>query len=279
MNINNDLGILAKDTLTKLIYNKIIEINNISRDKYGKLYANVCLDDIEINKWLLKHNFVMKCNNNERQRRMSESDSNKNNTEKLILPDIYSYKKTDNLIIRQNSLNNNNNEVVRPTSSSTSSIIQTDCFLSHNWGENHLNHERVKKIDLALKKRGLNTWFDENKINGNIRFKMAEGIDNTKCFIAFITRKYRDKVNSIDMKDNCKYEFSYGMNQLGPQNMIPVIMELEMKDSSKWKGELGAALGNMLYIDFSEETNMEKKYDELFKKIKYINNKNNKKQI
>ena len=229
---------------------------------------------------------------------MSESDStkndykkeNRNNSEKFILPNInslkkinnyvlnHSYSKNDNDNYNDNNLKNNNLiKEIRPSSASTSSVIQTDCFLSHNWGENHLNHERVKKVDEALKKRGLNPWLDENNINGNIRFKMAEGIDNTKCFIAFITKEYRDKVNSKDMKDNCKYEFSYAMNQIGSQNTIPIIMESEMKDTTKWKGELGAALGNMLYLDFTEDINIEKKYDELCKKIKHIIHKNNKK--
>ena len=82
------------------------------------------------------------------------------------------------------------------------------------------------------------------------------------------------------MKDNCKYEFTYAMNQLGSQNMIPVIMETDMKNSSKWRGELGAALGSMLFIDLSDHTdtdiNIEQKYDELYKKIKYIIHKESK---
>jgi hypothetical protein len=61
--------------------------------------------------------------------------------------------------------------------------------------------------------------------------------------------------------------------------MIPVIMEAEMKDTSKWKGELGAALGSMLYTDLSEETDLEKKCYELYKKIKYIIQKNSKKNV
>jgi hypothetical protein len=138
----------------------------------------------------------------------------------------------------------------------------------------------VSEVNMALKKRGLNTWFDENKIDGNIRYKMAEGIDNTKCVVVFITKEYRDKVNNMDMKDNCKYEFSYAVNQLGPQNMIPVIMQEEMRDNHKWKGELGAALGSMLYIDLSEDVSIiefENKYDELYKRIKHIIDRENKK--
>ena len=134
----------------------------------------------------------------------------------------------------------------------------------------------MKKVNRELQKRGWKTWFDENQMDGNIRFRMAEGIDNTKCVVVFITREYRDKVNGIDMTDNCKYEFSYAMNQLGSQNMIPVVLETEMRDTKKWKGELGAALGSMLYVDLSptslmkEETMLELKYEEITRRIRKI---------
>jgi hypothetical protein len=154
----------------------------------------------------------------------------------------------------------------------------TDCFLSHNWGENNKNHIFVKNVHLELQKKGLKTWFDENEIDGNIRFRMAEGIDNTKCFVVFITKEYRNKVNGIDMTDNCKYEFSYAMNQLGSQNMIPIVLETEIKDTKKWKGELGAALGNMLYIDFTSDFSVSDiKYEEIYQRIKkLIDTKNDK---
>ena len=290
-NVNNELGISSKNALIKWIFGKIIELSDISIDKYGKIYANVMIENININNWMLNNNFAIK-SKNETKRRVSESDANSYNKSKLIFPKINASLKIDSFIESYLSSSSSISPKIfdnfilpeikysekRPTSVSSSSIIQTDCFLSHNWGEKHYNHEKVKKVNDALKKRGLNTWFDESKLNGNIRFKMAEGIDNTKCVVVFITEEYRNKVNGIDMKDNCKYEFTYAMNQLGSQNMIPVIMETDMKNSSKWRGELGAALGSMLFIDLSDNTdiNIEQKYDELYKKIKYIIHKESK---
>jgi endonuclease YncB( thermonuclease family) len=275
MDFNNN-GTLSKDALSKWINDKVIELCDVSVDKYGKIYANVYVDNIHINHWLVKHHFAIK-NKNEKRRRMSETDSQVNNKTKCTLPHVhlkqdilldsyFSSKKIDNFILPSLMMNDQN----RPNTTSTSSIIHTHCFLSHNWGENKTNHENVKNINDALKKRGLNTWFDESKIDGNVRFKMAEGIDNTKCVVVFITNDYRNKVNSLDMKDNCKYEFTYAMNQLGSQNMIPVVMEPEMKETSKLKGELGAALGSMLYIDFTNIIDIEKKYDELYKRIQKV---------
>lgn len=287
LNVQNDAGLKSKEALSSLLLGRIVNIRDITTDKHGKLYVNVFVDDIHVNEWLLKNNYVMKCENG-RKRRMSESDSHDHSSSKHFLPNIItidsiigsssslSPKKTEKTFLLPSILS----EKIRPISAS-SSTIQTDCFLSHNWGDNHKNHHNVRIINDALKKRGLNTWFDENKIDGNIRYKMAEGIDNTKCVVVFITKEYREKVNSLDMKENCKYEFTYAMNQLGSQNMVPVVMETEMRLTNKWKGELGAALGSMLFIDLAKQDKMsklelEKKYDELYKRIKNIIHRDNK---
>lgn len=308
-----DNGKKSRDALSTMILDKVVEVKDITSDKYGHYYANIFLGDIHINQWLCTNNYAIKSKNG-RSRRMSESDSyshDKRTIPKNILPILfptidsildnstssdcssYSYKKRENTVLPTIFPNSIKVENIRPVSSSTSSTIQTDCFLSHNWGKNKNNHEGVKMVNEALKRRGWKTWFDENKIDGNIRYKMAEGIDNTKCVVVFITKEYREKVNGLDMTDNCKYEFTYAMNQLGSQNMIPIIMESEMKDTKKWKGELGAALGSMLYIDFSSESLLsnsidkerdkeqdkerEKKYDELSKRIRTILQRDSKK--
>lgn len=260
--VNNN-GKNARDALYKKIFGKVVELRDVSCDKHGKIFANVFLGNECINEWLLNNNYVFSCKN-DRKRRVSESDSDAYDKtlpeiNKSIESSSLSPQKIDNFILPL---------IERPNTGSTS--LETDCFLSHNWGEKQVNHEKVKKINMELKQRGIKTWFDENKIDGNIRFKMAEGIDNTKCVVVFITREYRDKVNGIDMKDNCKYEFTYAMNQMGSQNMIPVVMEKEMRETHKWKGELGAALGSMLYVDLSVDVEIEKKYDELYKRIRNI---------
>ena len=78
------------------------------------------------------------------------------------------------------------------------SAKKTDVFLSHNWGPDSLsrdNHHRVSVINEALKGAGYETWFDNDRMHGNIPQQMAEGIDNTKIVLIFITQTYRDKVS------------------------------------------------------------------------------------
>jgi hypothetical protein len=80
-------------------------------------------------------------------------------------------------------------------------------FLTHDWGEEAKNHRRVSKINDILKsKYGLITWFDEDRMEGNIRNKMAKGIENSLSMIMFITSRYERKVTEgdDDIRDNCK---------------------------------------------------------------------------
>ena len=62
-----------------------------------------------------------------------------------------------------------------------------------NDSEGRNNHERVSLINTALKARGINTWFDSDRMFG-INEKMINGIENTKCMIVFTTQIYIDKV-------------------------------------------------------------------------------------
>jgi ribosomal protein L40E len=152
-------------------------------------------------------------------------------------------------------------------------VYKTDVFLTHDWGEDELkrsNHERVSRVNKALQQKGLRTWFDEERMNGNIRDKMAEGIEETKIVVAFITEKYRNKVNSNNAIDNCYFEFNYATLEKTGNFMIPVVMEPRMRNPRDWKGRLGAELGTHLYVDLSEDNpeTFEKKVEELFQLIK-----------
>lgn len=150
--------------------------------------------------------------------------------------------------------------------------IKTDVFLTHDWGEDGKNHREVSRVNAELQKRGLVTWFDEERMEGNIPHKMVEGIENTKVVVVFITDRYRNKVNTQGKKgvDNCRYEFRYAVQERGPDYMVPVVMEEKMKDTTEWKGELGGALSTYKYIDMTQRDDEEvfqSKCDELHRSI------------
>jgi hypothetical protein len=83
-------------------------------------------------------------------------------------------------------------------------------FLTHDWGEEGENHSRVSRINDILKsKYGLTTWFDQDRMDGDVRITMTEGIENSLAMVVFITERYQRKVveGGSDSRDNCKVSF------------------------------------------------------------------------
>ena len=135
---------------------------------------------------------------------------------------------------------------------SASAVESTHAFVTHDWGEGGRNHALISQINALLKQLGIITWYDEERVSGDIQDAMAAGIENTLCVVVFITRRYCNKVNGKDDRDNCRFEFKHAALMLGAQKMIPVVVEESMKDTRTWKGILGANLGSKLYIDMTD---------------------------
>lgn len=135
----------------------------------------------------------------------------------------------------------------------------TDVFLTHDWGKelNRDNHDRVRQVNKALKAKGLLTWFDDEKMHGNIMTQMTNGIDRAQCVVVFVTRRYIEKVGGTNEQDNCKLEFGYASRRKTAARMVPVVMEARMRDTATWSGEVGMVLGGNLYVDMSEEFTQE----------------------
>lgn len=146
---------------------------------------------------------------------------------------------------------------------------RTDVFLTHDWGhELGLdNHERIKRVNAALKARGLRTWFDEDKMEGNVKQKMVSGIEHASCIIVFVTKRYMDKVGGSNAEDNCFLEFNYASRRKTANKMVSVVMEERMRSTAEWTGILGLVLGGSLYVDLSNEEAFDAKMDELVARI------------
>jgi hypothetical protein len=85
-----------------------------------------------------------------------------------------------------------------------------DVFLSHDWGtdvQGRNNHERVSKVNAALSAAGLVTWFDEERMRGDVVQQMTDGIDRSSVVLVFVTSNYIRKVageGPQGANDNCK---------------------------------------------------------------------------
>jgi micrococcal nuclease len=47
-----DKAILARDALSKLVLNQMVRLKNIGHEKYGRILADVYLDDLHVNQWM-----------------------------------------------------------------------------------------------------------------------------------------------------------------------------------------------------------------------------------
>jgi endonuclease YncB( thermonuclease family) len=49
----------SRDALHDLIYNKMVILENVNTEKYGRLLADVKYGDIHVNKWMLDNNYAV----------------------------------------------------------------------------------------------------------------------------------------------------------------------------------------------------------------------------
>jgi hypothetical protein len=79
-------------------------------------------------------------------------------------------------------------------------------------------------------------------------------------------------VNGTEDRDNCRYEFTYGVEQKGPQRMVPVVMEERMLNAREWKQELGAALATKLYVGLisDDEEEFNARCEEIYQRIRSV---------
>lgn len=149
----------------------------------------------------------------------------------------------------------------------TGSKIVFDCFLTHDWGANNVNHERVAAINKRLKKEGLRTWFDEERLTGNIVQQVTRGIEQSRKVVVFVTRNYMEKLQVEQGIDYCSVEFTTAAKVHGPQNMIAVVLEPEMRDQRTWRGPLQGYLGEAIFLDFSTPAKIEENMPALIRML------------
>lgn len=148
-------------------------------------------------------------------------------------------------------------------------------FISYPWAkdeEGRDNHLRANYLNDTLKRRGIVTWFDSDRIGldaNSLRNTLAKALYATCCVLICITRQYEVKVNRGDESDCCLYELDIASASPTLANKrIPVVMERSMLDLSKWEeGRLRAEFGHKLYTDLSRDDNFEENCEMIVQKI------------
>ena len=96
---------------------------------------------------------------------------------------------------------------------------------------------------------------------------MCDGIDASALVIVFVTERYVAKVAGDNAADNCQKEFNYADLQKTNAKMIAAVMEPRMKDTKKWVGAVGMALGGQLYHALDSDETFDRDVEALYQAI------------
>jgi len=62
------MAIKSRDALHELIFGKIVHLDKISTEKYGRILADVYLDELHVNKWMLDNKYAVPYDGGTKQR-------------------------------------------------------------------------------------------------------------------------------------------------------------------------------------------------------------------
>jgi hypothetical protein len=111
-----------------------------------------------------------------------------------------------------------------------------------------LLYSRIRFAQL-LKQMGFTYWIDDEQNKGNMRLAIAEGIRNSRIFLAFFTRRYNEKVEKgRKAKEWVYFEFNYANDVLSP-NLFLITFEEGLRLRKGWTDLVHSQFSNELYYD------------------------------
>jgi len=120
-----------------------------------------------------------------------------------------------------------------------------DIFISHSRDKDDAgrdNHARAKRLKDSLERLGFKLWFDDEQKRDNILQRTAKGIEGSAVILICVTKRYMEDVAKYE-SNTCRREFEYALNKRDTLNMLPIIMEESMANTSQWHGSLNITLG------------------------------------
>uniref|UniRef100_A0A6C0DG29 TNase-like domain-containing protein n=1 Tax=viral metagenome TaxID=1070528 RepID=A0A6C0DG29_9ZZZZ len=60
--VEKELALNSKMCLSNVILGQIVQLKNVSTEKYGRILADVYVDDVSVNKWMLENKFAVPYN-------------------------------------------------------------------------------------------------------------------------------------------------------------------------------------------------------------------------
>jgi micrococcal nuclease len=65
--MEKERAVFVRDKLYDLIFGKIVMLKNISIEKYGRILADIYLDVLHVNEYMIQHNYAYKYNGGKKQ--------------------------------------------------------------------------------------------------------------------------------------------------------------------------------------------------------------------
>ena len=117
----------------------------------------------------------------------------------------------------------------------------------------------IKRLNLALKKRGYDIWIDVEKMQGSTVEAMSEAVEGAAVMVYGVSKAYKESTN-------CRLEAQYAFQQ--QKDMVPLMMV----DGYRPNGWLGLIMGVRLWYGFygsvlASEAAFEGKVDELSREL------------
>ena len=119
-------------------------------------------------------------------------------------------------------------------------IKDYDLFLSYQWDYK----KEIKELyNILIKEFNFTIWMDdhETRASGNLMKQLANGLNNSKCVLCFITEKY-------GQSKNCITEITYAYS-----NDIPFIAIMLERISPKDLGEVGIIISQKVRLNLYKE--------------------------
>ena len=66
-NIEKERALFVRDRLHELVFGKIVLLKNLSIEKYGRILADIYLDDLHVNQHMIDHNYAYVYNGGKKQ--------------------------------------------------------------------------------------------------------------------------------------------------------------------------------------------------------------------
>lgn len=63
-----DLAVAARNALSDLVLGKMVELRNISNEKYGRILCDMYLGDLHVNAWMIDNKYAIKYDGGAKQR-------------------------------------------------------------------------------------------------------------------------------------------------------------------------------------------------------------------